>query len=179
MSEDDFWIQAGQPRWQGPADPADDTLDGAIETIFVRNTEDLILVWHHIYVPLSYKYDVATMLMDILNMLITLQAEDKGSCSVEWPSNTFAARWDLSWEGDRLGVAADWRNVVGDTEGLLRACPSLTLEKSHFVREWKLVLERVAAALQGAGYSSERIPALDQLVRVAASIDQRGILYRA
>ncbi|HHR2550667.1 TPA: hypothetical protein ACSY39_10840 [Listeria monocytogenes] len=54
-----FFIQANTPQKTGVFESDDYDLSTAIETIFPMLTEDAILVWNHIYVPLSYKYDIS------------------------------------------------------------------------------------------------------------------------
>jgi hypothetical protein len=175
-----FWIQASNPCWTGVATTEVVTLDEAIESSFPRETEDAILVWSNVYIPLSYKYDISTIIVDVLRMLEQLVTVSQGSWSVEWPSNTFAARWELSWQGEHLTVeASSWRSVVGDTEALLRARPRLELERTEFVREWKELLRTVAMALEAAGYRPDNLPELHHLSSLTQSIVGNGRLYAA
>ncbi len=174
-----FWIQASCPRWQGSVDPDATTIDEAVESVFMRNTEDALIVWQHVYIPLSYKYDVGTILRDVLHMVRELLSSDAGEWQVDWPSNTFGARWHFKWEEERLVVtASEWRSVVGDTEDLLRKRSILEIGKAEFISEWKAVLERVHTALSDAGYVSTTIPELDELSETISRIPRHGVLYR-
>ncbi|XYH95615.1 hypothetical protein ACMHYB_48745 [Sorangium sp. So ce1128] len=131
------------------------------------------------YIPLSYKYDVGTILQDVLRMVGELLAADSGEWQVDWPSNTFCARWHFRWAGERLVVtSSEWRSVVGDTEELLRGRSVLEIGKSEFVFEWKALLERARDALVGAGYTFDTLPELERLVEVVRSIAGYGVLYR-
>lgn len=175
----DFWIQASCPRWQTPRELEVSTVDEAIEAVFPRDTEDAFVVWRHVYIPLSYKYDVGTILQDVLQMVGKLLAADSGEWQVDWPSNTFGARWHFKWAGERLVVtSSEWRSVVGDTEDLLRGRSVLEMGKSEFVFEWKALLERVRDALIGAGYTFDALPELEPLVETARNIPGYGVLYR-
>jgi len=174
-----FWIQASCPRWKGSVDPDATTIDEAVESVFTRNTEDALIVWQHVYIPLSYKYDVGTILRDVLQMIRELLATDAGEWQVDWPSNTFGARWHFKWEEDRLVVTAlEWRSVVGDTEELLRKRSIVEIGKQEFISEWKAILERVHTALSGAGYALKTIPELEPLAETISRIPRPGVLYR-
>ncbi|WP_437780388.1 hypothetical protein [Sorangium sp. So ce1097] len=175
----EFWIQASCPRWQMPRDLEVSTVDEAIEAVFHRGTEDAFVVWRHVYIPLSYKYDVGAILQDVLQMVGELLAADSGEWQVDWPSNTFGARWHFAWAGERLVItASEWRSVVGDTEELLRRRSVLEIGKSEFVFEWKALLERVRDALIGAGYTFDALPELERLVEALRRIVGYGALYR-
>lgn len=175
----DFWIQASCPRWQTPRKVEGLTIDEAIEAVFPRDTEDALVVWRHVYIPLSYKYDVGTILRDVLQMVRELLASDSGEWQVDWPSNTFGARWHFRWTGERLVVTSlEWRSVVGDTEELLRERSTLEIGRSEFVFEWKALLERARDALIGAGYTFETLPELERLVETVRNIAGYGVLYR-
>ena len=175
----EFWIQASCPRWQGSVDPDATTIDEAVESVFPLNTEDALIVWRHVYIPLSYKYDVGTILPDVLQMIRELSNAESGEWQVAWPSNTFGASWHFTWEGDRLVVTArEWRSIVGDTEDLLRKRSILEIGKLEFISEWKALLERVHSALSGAGYTAKIIPEFEQLAVAIGDIQQSGRLYR-
>ena len=175
----EFWIQASCPRWHRSVDPDAATIDEAVESVFSSETEDALIVWRHVYIPLSYKYDVGTILRDVLQMIRELLATESGEWQVDWPSNTFGARWHFKWEGDRLVVtASEWRSVVGDTEDLLRSRSVLQIGKLEFVCEWKALIERVQAALLGGGYTPGEFPELEQLTTTMGDIVGYGVLYR-
>ncbi|XXY54989.1 hypothetical protein WME91_28040 [Sorangium sp. So ce269] len=175
----EFWIQASCPRWHGPVDSDATTIDEALESVFLRDTEDAFIVWRRVYIPLSYKYDVGTILPDVLQMVEELLGAESGEWQVDWPSNTFGAKWHFKWQGERMVVTAtEWRSVVGDTEGLLRTRSVLEIEKSEFVFEWKALLQKAHDALCEAGYTSEALPQLERLTVTIRRIAAFGVLYR-
>lgn len=150
-----------------------------MESVFDRNTEEALIVWHHVYIPLSYKYDVGTILPDIIVMIEQLQSSASGKFAIDWPSNTFSARWVFDWASDCLLVTApEWRSVVGNTEELLRALPVIELNKNEYVYEWRALLERTRDALLGAGYSARTVPEIDRLLGVITTIGEYGTRYR-
>lgn len=175
----DFWIQASNPRWHTSTDPGATTLDEAVESVFPSDTEDAFVVWRHVYVPLGYKYDVGTILRDVIEMVRVLLGSESGDWRVTWPSNTFAATWRFEWAGDRLVVvASEWIQVVGDTEGLLRERPTIRLGRLEFVQEWRSILERTHEALVGGGCLPTAIPDLALLSETVRQMRGHGALYR-
>lgn len=175
----EFRIQAGCPRSVKTVDPDAATIDEAVESVFLLDTEDAILVWQLVHIPLGYKYDVGTCLRDIVAMVKALLSAESGEHYVDFPSNTFGARWRLEWKVDRLVVSAlDWRVVVGGVEDLLRERSVVSLGKSEFICEWKALLERVYCALVGAGYSASKICEIEDLKSVVDQMPEYGVLYR-
>ncbi len=175
----EFWIQAGRPRWHACDDPLVETIDEAVENMFEAVTEDAFIVWQHIYVPLGYKYDIGTILTQILWMVSELTSKESGECKVVWPSNTFCWDWHLRWSGESLVVtASDWRAVVGHTEELLRARPVVQIEKTEFLCEWKALLERVHEALIAGGGTIAASPGCALLGATIAKIPRYGQLYQ-
>lgn len=61
----DFFIQVSKPICLNKFDKKDKTLSDAMETIFPLLTEKAIIMWNHIPILLSYKYDISFML-DVL-----------------------------------------------------------------------------------------------------------------
>ena len=56
-----FWIQAGDPRTQRAVPEADDSVCDAIEKSFPTRTEELIVAWNRVHIPVSYKYDMSIL----------------------------------------------------------------------------------------------------------------------
>ena len=79
-----FYIQASNPRFQDSINIYDESLSDAIESVFPLNTENAILVWNYISIPLSYKYDISYMIEDILQLLDELQ--NIGNCETRLQS---------------------------------------------------------------------------------------------
>src|SRR5438128_712566 len=122
-----FIIQASNPRSVADHDAGDDSLDDAIETVFPLHTEHALLAWNHIYVPLSYKYDFAVIINDVLDIIQAIQTSAQGSHSVHWPSNTFAAIWNMQWDQGMIAVQSKWNCVLGETEAMLAGRPVIRI----------------------------------------------------
>lgn len=136
------------------------------------------MVWNHVYVPLSYKYDISVMLEDILLMLDTLLSESIGSFNVLWPSNTFAAEWQMSWTQDALVVASVWVSVVGGTKELLNDLGNLEISKSAFLAEWKMLLRTLIKNLELTGPASHLEKEVERMRSIERRIECVGVLYR-
>ena len=84
-----FCIQVGDPYLSNEKNEEDRSLSDAIESAFILNTENCIMMWNHICIPLSYKYDISYMIDDILKLLLLLQEKDFGKTKIEWLPDTF------------------------------------------------------------------------------------------
>ncbi len=173
----DFWLQASAPRTTGEFKESADSLWMATEAAFPLNTEAAIMVWKGIHIPLSYKYDLSIMLQDIVEMLRILLRQGAGRHTIDWPSNTFAATWNLEWSGQRLEIGSSWTCVRGGTESLLSENPHISVDLTSFIAEWKRVLELIAEALAAAGYTEDRISDIGVLRGVIDDLGEPGALY--
>jgi hypothetical protein len=174
----EFIIQSSNPRSESACDPDDASLSDAIQTVFPMDTEDMLIVWNGIYVPLSYKYDVSLMTDDILDLCSDIIAAAEGYRRICWPSNTFAAVWDIRWGSDIVTVQTQWNRVVGGTEALLVARSCISIPREDFLAEWKRPLEIVADALRKAGYTQKQIPRVAFLDDIITKLPDHGHLYR-
>jgi hypothetical protein len=172
-----FWIQASNPKSLSVINEEDLSIYDALQTVFPLITEDAYLVWHHVHIPLGYKYDVSVIITEALDMIEALKRGDSGEIAVTWPSNTFRVDWQIRWNGATLQIDAKWENVVGFTESLLSARPTLTIGKDEFISEWKQLLGVALKALTDAGYRDEQLVDLPRLRRIHDEIRNPGILY--
>ena len=172
-----FMFQASAPRYLTVCDPQDETLGEAVESVFPLDTEYAFMAWNWVYVPLSYKYDLAIMLADIVAMLDRVLSFAEGEIRIQWPSNTFAAEWRVKWKDGMVHVHATWRSVLGSTEDLLGRRPDIHVLVQDFVSEWQRPLEIIVRGLRLAGYD-EHLSGLHHLEQVIGRIRQPGQLYR-
>jgi len=172
-----FRIQASNPRALHQCDKEDVHIGDAMQTVFPMSTEDAYLVWNAIHVPISYKYTMSFLIQDVVVMLERMLGDSHGQLNIAWPSDDFAATWQMKWAGDDLDVRADWHSVVGGTEALLASRPTLAISKTAFAAEWKQVLGISLRALIDAGYRDEELVDLARLRAVYESIPNFGVLY--
>lgn len=140
-------------------------------------TEKAIMVWKAIYIPLCYRYDISSMIDDILDILEKLRNNPSGEISLHWPSNTFANVWNMRWEDDSLVIDSKWESVLGHTEQLLNSQGPIMVSKWSFTSEWKKVLFHVISGLKESGYKEDSLPGMSRLIGVYNTIDSEGILY--
>ena len=172
-----FRIQASYPINNGEFCQEDRKLSEAIETIFPMLTEDAILIWNTIYIPLNYKYDISYMIDDILNLLKKIRENLDGEIKIDWPSNSFACEWILKWNSDLLTIDSKWRSVTGHTEDSLNNLSELNVNLVEFVNEWKSVLEVLINNLETCGYGKENLIDMDLLYDEYRAIKSYGLLY--
>jgi hypothetical protein len=173
-------MQASNPRTLRVIDEEDEHIGDALQTVFPMWTEDAYMVWNGVHVPISYKYTLSFLIQDAVVMLERLSHDELGELEIRWPSDDFAATWHLTWEAERLEIRTKWEPnaVVGGTEGLLNARPTVHIAKQSFISEWKEVLGVALRALTDAGYTEAHLADLAKLRRVHESIREPGILYR-
>lgn len=175
----EFIIQASNPRMLRFCDSDDATLTDAIQTVFPMDTENAVLAWNNIYVPLSYKYDLSVMTDDIVQLCEEMLASPHGVRLVHWPSNTFTASWEFVWSSEVVAVKARWACVTGCLESMLSSKPSISIPVEDFVAEWKRPLEVIRAALDLAGYTPAQIAGIRRLDAVLTRLPRYGELYRS
>ena len=173
-----FCIQASNPKIQCIADCNDKTLADAIESMFSLNTENAILTWNYISIPLSYKYDISYMMEDILVLLNALQSRKNGELTIHWLPDTFRCDWTARWTIKELSIWSQWERTVGNLEILLNGSPSISLNKDDFIKEWKSILGIIINGFRKTGYDAEKIRGMKRLIEQYESIDGNGILYR-
>lgn len=174
----DFFIQTGNPYSSNIMEVNDKKLSEAIESVFPMNTENLILFWKHIGIPLSYKYDISYMIDDILMLLQRIQSESKGEVSIHWLPDTFRADWKVSWKEEVILIEATWENLVGDLQKLLTDAKTVEITKEEFLSEWKMLLEVVMKALKNAGYHQQMEEEYEKLAKIFCGIGRYGVLYQ-
>jgi len=131
-----FIIQTSQPKNNGEFCKEDKELSEAIETIFPMMTEESLILWNTIYVPLNYKYDVSYIIEDVLHMLRAMrEVPTSGELQINWPSNTFSTVWNLIWSEKKLAINSNWYSVLGHTEQLLNKESRIEINLSDFVCE--------------------------------------------
>jgi len=173
-----FYIQASNPRFQDSINIYDESLSDAIESVFPLNTENAILVWNYISIPLSYKYDISYMIEDILQLLDELQNKEKGELRINWLPDTFRCDWLIKWSAENMEIQSKWEGTVGHLENILNQKSNMQLSKTLFISEWKRVLGIVITGLKSCGYSEDKIQHMAQLIERYESINEEGQLYK-
>lgn len=172
-----FFIQAGAPEGLPIRSEEDETPWDAMESVFPLYGEHAVLVWNHIPILLSYKYDLSCMVEDLLLIIEELQSRHSGELTNHWVSNTFAHEWRFEWSDNRLTIESKWGEIGNGLDELLRRSGPVTLDIEAFMAEWKRVLGNVVEALRRAGHEEAESADMARLVKIWTSIRAEGILY--
>lgn len=161
-----FKIEASNPKNNAIIDNDDTKLSEAIYTLFPLEAEDAMLSWGDVRIPLSYRYDISTMVDDLIQMIFVLKSKDDGEWFVDWSSNTFAVNWTLKWSEDDLEILAQWRDEfhAGD---YLKENNVLNIEKKKFFLEWKKIIDVLLSNLIECGYNCDNLIDMGNLVEVS------------
>ncbi len=173
-----FFIQVSNPCFYCKRNTEDESLADAIESSFPLFTENMILTWNHISIPLSYKYDISYMILDIINMVKALRIEEKGKMTIHWLPDTFRCDWNLQWSDKKLNIKSHWDNTIGHLEEILNKNSELTLDISTFIKEWKGVFKTILHGLENCGYHEDLIADMKILKKEYSAIEGNGVLYQ-
>lgn len=156
----------------------DKSLSDAMENIFPLNTENAIMIWNHINIPLSYKYDISYMIDDILKFLYCINKDETGKMTIHWLPDTFRCDWFVTWEYGQMKIESYWECTVGNLEGLLNNNSEISLSVKTFTNEWKEVLHIIITGLKKCGYEEDKIRGMKQLLKQYQTIEDAGYLYK-
>ena len=173
-----FCIQASNPKFQNITDYNDESLSEAIESVFPLNTEHAILMWNHISIPLSYKYDISYMVNDILIIIKAIQTQNVGKMKIQWLPDTFRSDWLIEWNSDEVLIDAQWECTIGHLENILNKRNNIRLSKVDFINEWKEILGVLIRGLKHCGYDKLKIKGMKELVEQYEKIKESGIFYK-
>ncbi len=158
-----FDIQISNPTSSCFRNPDDKNLDEAIESIFPLANEFAFIIWNHIFIPLSYKYDMSVMTKDVIQLLKRLDTFEVGSAKIDWPSNTFSSSWEIEFYAGTIIIKATWYNVLGKVTDLLNAFNKIELPRKEFIHKWMILLLFIQRRLEEAGYNSANLEDFHEL----------------
>ena len=173
-----FYIQASNPKFIKGINYENERLSDAVESIFPLNTENAILIWNYISVPLSYKYDISYMLDDIIDLLGVLQSQNCGKKTIHWLPDTFRCDWEVCWNDGTIEIQAHWECTVGHLEKILNEHGTISLSVKDFESEWKEIFYVVIKGLKSCGYDKKTMGGMEDLLKQYERIRNSGILYR-
>lgn len=150
----------------------------AIEEIFPLLSEKLILYWNTIPVPLCYKYDISVIWDEIRELIAELISQEKGKCTIIWPSDTFRTDWKIEWDSDTCNIVTSWIDVHGGIESHLNENNNITMSKNDFLAEWKSLLLKMKYAIEASGCQIENSDEVSELNEMINTIPFEGELYR-
>jgi hypothetical protein len=171
-----FIIDARNPINNSVFDAEDTKLSEAIYTIFPMEADDIRLFWGDACIPLSYRYDISTIIDDLIEMVQSIHEQIDGKWSVDWSSNTFATNWTFKWSGDYLEIQAIWRDEF-QADQYLKEHSLLCLDKTIYLREWNKIIDVLLKNLEICGYTMHHILGLNKLISVNEMVKRRSIIY--
>jgi len=160
-----FKINACNPKNTATFDNEDTKISEAIYTIFPMDTEDAILSWGDENISLSYRYDIGTIIDEVIDMIFTVQNKNAERWENVWSSNTFAGEWHFNWIGDSLEIEAHWRDEFGASD-YLKCHNVLRIEKDRFLIEWGKIIKILIVNLRECGYDLDNLSDMSLLIEV-------------
>jgi hypothetical protein len=113
--------------------------------------DDFYMLWNHVPVQLSYKYDLPVILPDVVEMVEWALQGRNGDRRIRWGSSTFDAIWNLNLLDGEIRVSSEWLVVVGDLEPHLNNRSMLVVPLESFLAEWASLLRVSLNALDKTG----------------------------
>lgn len=159
-----FRIQAGSPAVVPVPDGGRGlSLSDAMYVAFPPEADHCLLIWNHIFIPVSYRYDLSLMIDDCLDLTAALSAPGPVHFDVDWPSNTFAAHWDVEAFDDTVRIESSWETVLGSLAPLLNERSSLGTGRTEFLSEWRRLYAVLDERLHAAGCRSDLVTGMERL----------------
>jgi hypothetical protein len=165
-----FDIQISNPHSLGIRNEDDKNMDEAIESIFPLHNEYAFIIWNHIFIPLTYKYDVSIMINDIIHLMTTMRVKQAGKEDINWASDTFSSSWAIHFDLDKVRIKATWYDVLGKVTDLLQASNEIEVPRQEFVEKWMDLLLFIKIKLQDAGYTSTNLEDFHDLEELSKDI---------
>jgi hypothetical protein len=160
-----FDIQISNPTAIEIRDRDDSNINEAIQSIFHLDSEYGFIIWNHLFIPVSYKYDISYMINDIIKIVNFIKNGD-GFLEINWASDTFFSSWKIECTSQSIKIESTWDSVLGRLEDLLNKHSALEVDKHLFVEKWKTLLLFVKSKLEKAGYNSDNLVDFKELENV-------------
>jgi hypothetical protein len=157
-------IQLGNPEILLINEHESTSLIDVLESIFPLETDNLVLVWNNIPIQLNYKYDIAIMIWDFVDIVKFIQSDSDSELVIYWPSNTFASLWRLTKENRVMNIETKWDVVNGNIEKILNSVSENRIEINKLDKEIKKLLFFLYKSLKKSGIDCNVIDDFDELV---------------
>ncbi|GEN67722.1 hypothetical protein [Chryseobacterium rhizosphaerae] len=111
-----------------------------IENIFPLSEDYFYINWNHIYVSLSYKYDLSIVFEDFIYIYKFLESYEN-NIQMTFPSNTFDVMWNIKKDGYDIIIESQWNTILSHNENILNENSFLKINLSLFKKEISKILE--------------------------------------
>lgn len=141
------------------------SIEDVLESIFPLDTEYAFIMWNHISIPLSYKYDISLMILDFARIIQYIHKYDELNLTIHWASNTFASIWYLVKYKEYIKINSSWFSVVGGLEELLNKHNEITIKPTDLQAEINKLQIFVEKAIRSSGALTDKIIGFDSLTK--------------
>lgn len=155
MKDNIFYIDLNNPIYVLPRGTGFD-LTGIFSCCFDYPSNDFLLYWNGIKMIFSYKYEVAYMVRDIMDMLDALLDSKTTETVANFGMIGFHAQWYIKKENTRITIKSQWHQVPrqGDVKKLA-GHSILDIETVDFLFEWNKLLELMIKIIKDSGITIE------------------------
>ncbi|MDH6310483.1 hypothetical protein M2451_004011 [Dysgonomonas sp. PFB1-18] len=158
-------IQISNPELSFVKNKDDASIEEALESIFLRNTEYAVLIWENLFIPLSYKYDISIMAKDFIKILEFIEGTDS-KIEIHWASNTFSSIWYLTkLQNGELEIKSLWVCVLGELRELLTKKSNICVTQIAFSKELRKMLFFLKDCLDKCGYTANELYDYNLLIK--------------
>jgi hypothetical protein len=138
-----FKIQLSNPTFSiSDYEKSDDfNIEDFIQEVFPLETEYAFIIWNHIYIPVSYKYDISLMILDFVKIRDFITNNTAEKIKIYWASNTFRSEWDIKIQGEKIVVYSKWYQTLGMVESLLNEFNTVETSTLDFLEEVEKIIK--------------------------------------
>lgn len=184
MMRNDFIIQLGHPKILPTRNKVIAKLNNIFFDLFHIDEEAAFIFWGQIPIRFKYKEDLYNNFDLILSMVWLVQKEHQGVTKVNLMTQLLFIYWEIYWKDDDVLIKARFK----DTEDLfvhyadaLNQHNELILNKTSFLREWKMLLYQIMVVIQTAGIEIEdgkERRKWELLQKIVHAIEGYGVFYQ-
>jgi hypothetical protein len=118
---------------------------------FEPTRENAFWIWNQLPIAFNYSSDLPQLIDTIAELLSILKQQPEGKTIIHFNCPSFACDWNVKWNDKFVLIDAQWQHIAGGFEAALNdeVLPThqLTLLKSEFLAEWKVLLQQCVRVL--------------------------------
>jgi len=129
-----------------------ETIKEGMQKMLVNNREKGIILWNQIPISFDYNNDFPKITQPIINMIDYILSNKKGEKYISFNCDSFETNWNIKWNEKHILVDADWIRIKDNYHNVFVSneinLNQLTLLKTDFLAEWKLLLKQIYIVLK-------------------------------
>lgn len=153
-----FHIQVAYMEPQSEEIVNEKTIEELLSKIWKNTKEKGIILWNQIPISFDYAEDLSQIISQIAKMLNIINANVEGKETFQINCNAFETSWVVKWNNKFILIDADWKRIRGNYEVIFKdnnlKLNQLTLLKSDFIAEWKMLLVQALNVLTAKNTSN-------------------------